>query len=97
MTPRNRKTLVTVSARNPNRAKLYSLRNAGSLSPQNLTLAKHLLRTGSITQREAIMDHSIQSLTKRIAELRAMGIEIESVHRNHPVTGQRYVRYVLAK
>lgn len=63
------------------------------LSPQNTKIAKHFRRAGRITQRQAIMDYSIQSLTKRIAELRKGGLKVESVWKEHPVTGQRYVEY----
>jgi hypothetical protein len=63
------------------------------LSPQNTKIAKHFRRAGRITQRQAIMDYSIQSLTKRIAELRKLGLKIESVWKDHPVTGQRYCEY----
>lgn len=62
---------------------------------QNTLILNHLLRTGSITQREAMIDYSIQSLTKRISELRSRGYKIKSEKRQHPTTGQRYVRYVL--
>jgi biotin operon repressor len=62
---------------------------------QNRMIISHLLRTGSITQREAMLDYSVQSLTKRISELRALGYKIKSEKKNHPTTGQRYVRYVL--
>lgn len=62
---------------------------------QTQRLLKHLRTAGSITQREAIMDHSIQSLTRRITELRDHGFNIHSVQKRHPVTEQRYVRYVL--
>lgn len=65
------------------------------LSPQCQTVLEHMERAGSITMREAIMDHSIQSLTRRITDLRDMGYRIASEHKNHPITGQRYVRYVL--
>lgn len=64
---------------------------------QNETLFAHLKRTGSISQREALVDYSIQSLTKRISELRDMGLNIITQHKKHPVTGQRYARYVLKK
>lgn len=64
---------------------------------QNQILFAHLKRTGSISQREALVDYSIQSLTKRISELRDMGVKIEIQHKKHPMTGQRYVRYVLKK
>jgi hypothetical protein len=62
---------------------------------QNSLIISHLLRAGSITQREALLDYSVQSLTKRISELRARGYKIKSEKRQHPTTGQRYVRYVL--
>lgn len=63
---------------------------------QNHIIMKHLLKAGSITVREAMVEYSIQSLTKRVQELREDGLEIVSVVKNHPVTGQRYVRYHLA-
>lgn len=63
---------------------------------QNSLILDHMRRTGSITQREALLDYSVQSLTKRISELRQRGYKIKSEKRQHPTTGQRYVRYVLA-
>lgn len=65
------------------------------MTTQNNLILNHMFRTGSITQREAIIDYSIQSLTKRISELRGLGYKIKSEKRLHPTTGQRYVRYVL--
>lgn len=62
---------------------------------QNQLILAHMIRTGSITQREAMIDYSVQSLTKRISELRARGYKIKSEKRQHPTTNQRYVRYVL--
>ena len=66
---------------------------------QNAILLKHLRTTKShgISQREALIDHGIQSLTKRISELRAAGYNIRTVHKKHPITGQRYARYVLGR
>lgn len=64
---------------------------------QNQIILKHLQKAGSITQREAIMDHSIQSLTKRIAELREAGWPINGDWKTHPITGQKYMRYSLVK
>lgn len=60
---------------------------------QNQMLLSHLRRTGSITLREALLDHGIQCLTKRIQELRDAGYKIISERKNHPITGQRYTRY----
>jgi len=67
-----------------------------NLSPQCKTVLRHLKRTGTITQREALMDHGIQSLTKRVADLRAEGFNIPSAFKKHPTTGQRYMRYSFA-
>ncbi len=64
---------------------------------QNQQIIQHMKRTGSITQREAIIDYSVQSLTKRISELRRTGYQIRSENKKHPTTGQRYVRYVLTR
>jgi biotin operon repressor len=61
------------------------------------TILSHLKRAKSISQREAMIDYSIQSLTKRISELREMGYKIKTVHKHHPVTGQRYARYVMGR
>lgn len=60
-------------------------------------LMNHFKKARSISQREALVDYSIQSLTKRISELRDMGFNIVTEHKKHPVTGQRYARYVLKK
>jgi hypothetical protein len=62
---------------------------------QTETVLSHMKRTGSITQREALIDYSVQCLTKRIQELRDSGYQIETLTKKHPTTGQRYARYVL--
>ena len=62
---------------------------------QHNMIIKHLETTNGITVREAMIEYSISSLTKRIHELRGMGYDIESVRKQHPVTGQRYTRYHL--
>jgi hypothetical protein len=64
---------------------------------QNQILLSHFKKANSISQREALVDYSIQSLTKRISELKAMGHNIQTQFKKHPVTGQRYARYVLKK
>jgi DNA-binding HxlR family transcriptional regulator len=66
------------------------------LTPQAGIILSHLRRAGSITQREAILDHSIQSLTRRITELNDKGYRTKREDRHHPLTGQRYARYSLA-
>jgi hypothetical protein len=64
---------------------------------QNQILLAHFKKAKSISQREALVDYSIQSLTKRISELKAAGHNIQTQFKKHPVTGQRYARYVLKK
>ena len=56
-------------------------------------ILNHIEKTGSITQREAYLDYGIQSFTRRIADIRAMGQQIISVAKKHPTTGQEYTRY----
>lgn len=63
---------------------------------QHQKILRHIKENGSITQREAFIDYSIQSFTKRISELRDMGYEIRGERRKHPVTKQEYTRYSLA-
>lgn len=63
---------------------------------QNAIILKHLEKAGSITVREALVEYSVASLTKRIQELREAGHEIVSNVRFHPITKQKYTRYTLA-
>lgn len=63
---------------------------------QNQIIMKHLEKAGSITVREALVEYSVASLTKRIQELREAGHAILSTTKHHPITKQRYVRYTLA-
>lgn len=63
---------------------------------QEAKVLNHLKTVGSITVREAMVDYSISSLTKRISNLRAEGHNIISNRKRHGVTGQEYTRYSLA-
>ncbi len=63
------------------------------MTPQAHTVLNHILTAGSITQRAALMDHSIQCLTKRVQELRDGGFKVKTTIKKHPITGQRYARY----
>lgn len=71
-------------------------RRIASLAPQARTVLKHIMKAGSITVREALLDHSVQSLPRRIADLREAGFDVKGVWKAHPITGQRYTRYSLA-
>ena len=62
---------------------------------QHTKIIQHLKTTKGLTVREALIEYSISSLTKRVHELRGLGYDIESVRKTHPVTGQRYTRYFL--
>ena len=62
---------------------------------QHTKIIKHLQTAKGLTVREAMIEYSISSLTKRVHELRGLGYDIESVRKQHPVTGQRYTRYFL--
>jgi hypothetical protein len=64
---------------------------------QHDKIMKHLRKAGSITVREALVEYSIASLTKRVQELREQGHDIVSTVKFHPITGQKYVRYSLEK
>lgn len=64
---------------------------------QHNNILKHLRTTKGLTVREALIEYSISSLTKRVHELREMGHDIVSNRKKHPVTGQRYVRYTLVE
>lgn len=68
-----------------------------ALTAQAKLIVKHMAKAGSITLREALADHSIQSLTRRITEIKAEGIAVHTVRSKHPITGQRYSRYSLVK
>jgi len=65
--------------------------------PQKVRLLRHLKAVGHISNREATLDHHIVCLAKRIQELREDGVPITSHWKKHPVSGQRYTRYVLDK
>lgn len=80
--------------------KAQSLEHSGWKRSKGMTqeqkVLRHLNKVGSITVREAMIEYSIQSLTKRISNLREEGHDIISLRKRHAVTGQDYVRYSLA-
>lgn len=69
--------------------------STSGLTPQAKTVLRHMAVAGSITQREAMVDHSIQSLTRRITEIKDNAITVIVERKKHPITGQRYARYSL--
>jgi hypothetical protein len=64
------------------------------LSPQSVTVLKHLQKVGSITAVEASAVHRVRSLSRRITEIRDAGFCVQKEFKQD-VTGQRYVRYSL--
>lgn len=66
------------------------------LTRQAEIVLDHMIRAGSITQREALLDHSVQSLTRRITEIRDAGYDVTREFFRHPMTNQRYARYSVA-
>ena len=62
---------------------------------QLLDLWTSMRQTEGLFKLELMIDYSISSLSKRIQELREQGFDILSVKKKHPITGQRYVRYIL--
>lgn len=87
---------TTVMSRNSqiNRDILVRAVNAGSLTPQSESIARHLLANKSITGVEAAAIYKTRSITRRIADIRDLNVDVRSERRNDH-TGQRYVRYVL--
>ena len=59
-------------------------------------VARFMIRAGSISQREALLDLHVQSLTSVISKLRNIpGMKIRTEYKEHPVTRQKYARYHL--
>lgn len=56
-------------------------------------MLRHLQKNGSITQREAFLDYSVQSFHRRLTDLREIGVILRAEPRTHKVTGQEYTRY----
>ena len=60
---------------------------------QTDVVIKHLSITGSISNREAILEYGIASLTKVISTLRKDNYKILGTWRTNPITLNRYKRY----
>lgn len=68
-----------------------------ALSPQANRLARYIVRTGSISAREAMIDLDMTSATlaRRVCDLEEVGIAVIRERRRHPVTNKSYTRYEL--
>jgi hypothetical protein len=54
----------------------------------------HMVRNGSISQREAYIEYNVQGFSARISDIRKL-MPLKAERRRNPVTGQRYTRYSL--
>lgn len=83
-------------------AHLSNLRKTRTQKANGMTkiekLVKHIKKTGSISHREAMDDYQMSggALTKYISRMRhEHKMNIVSLRRHHPITGQVYTRYTL--
>ncbi len=65
------------------------------ISNQQQAVMSHMVLAGSITRREAWVDHNIANLTAVIAKLRIANHRITMRRRIHPVTLSSYAEYSL--
>jgi hypothetical protein len=81
-------------------ATCVKLENSGWKKGTGMTQAQriieHIKKNGSITQREAFIDYSIQNFSARLSEIKQAGYNVVKREKKHPVTGQKYSRYYLA-
>ena len=61
------------------------------------TVLKHMKKNGSITAYEAVMDHQIIHLPRRICDLIEQGVQIRKEWKKNNATGKRYIRYHLVQ
>ena len=73
------------------------MKNTNKKMSQHNMILTHLRASKGLTLREALLDYSIQSFPKRISELRKSGHRIDGIAARHPVTHQRYTRYILVE
>ena len=60
-------------------------------------LLRHLEKGNTITQRSALLDFGVMSLSRRICDLKARGVKISRKLERNVRTGQRYARYRINK
>lgn len=66
-----------------------------SMTPQARKVLRHMEKRGSITQRDALLDHGVQSLHRRLTEITRAGFNVQKDRKVNKATGQRYTRYTL--
>lgn len=65
----------------------------GKAQTQVEKLIYHMIHHGPISQREAMVDYHVASLTRRICDIEALGYKIHRKEKTNPVTGNVYTRY----
>lgn len=67
------------------------------VSPTGAKVLEHLMKTGEITGRDALLNMSIpnNTLIATVHRLRGTGYRIRTERRVNPVTRQRYAAFVL--
>jgi hypothetical protein len=71
------------------------MKQYSKISNQQQAVVSHMVLAGSITRREAWVDHNIANLTAVIAKLRIADFHIRMRRRIHPVTLSSYAEYSL--
>ena len=69
-----------------------------ALSPLARKVLVHMEKAGDISALDAMITYGITSasLARRICDIEEMGIKVQRLKFVHPITGQKYTRYVLA-
>ena len=68
---------------------------AGKLRTQIERLLWHMQNVGPISQREALIEYHIASLTRRIVDIEELGYKVVKTTKVKPVSGNPYTRYGL--
>ena len=71
------------------------MKQYNKISNQQLAVVTNMTLAGSITRREAWVDHGIANLTAVISKLRIADFHIRMRRRIHPVTLHSYAEYSL--
>lgn len=68
------------------------------LSPQATSVLSYMTQVGSISAQDAFLhmgQMTSSTLTRRICDLKRVGIAVRSERRHNPATGRQYTRYFL--
>lgn len=65
------------------------------LPKQQKKVLSHLMKVGSISPREALLDHGIYRLSDVVLKLRRKGYNIKTELLVNPIDGHKYGRYFI--